>query len=34
MDRPESLIQTDLLLKTLFCATYDKIKEQVIAKQK
>ena len=26
MDRPESLIHANLLLKTLFWATYDKIK--------
>jgi hypothetical protein len=34
MDRSESLIQADLLLKTLFWATYDKIKDQIVAKQK
>lgn len=34
MDRPESLIQTDLLLETLFWATDDKIIDTIIAKQK
>ena len=34
MDRPESLIPTDLLLQAFFWATYDEIKEQIVAKQK
>jgi hypothetical protein len=34
MDRSESVIQTDLPLKTFIWPAYDKTEDQIVAKQK